>query len=299
MDHSQDLSGIYNNLRKFQQKYKDQTVVIKFGGALAEDDSIIRGIGQQASFLSYVIGAKVIVVHGGGRQIDNALKEKAIAVRKDPESGLRITDRPTLEASDAALRVLNGRIVRIFNQASQDMRALGMAGYDGRMVQAEPIHHYTGQATGVDESLLRHLLAKKEEKPIIPVIYPICHHETEEGDETRLNVNADDVASAIATQMGARRLILCSDIPGVLGKDKRLIDHLTTAEIDRLIDDGTVTGGMVAKLRAAGEAAKSMKQGGVVILDGRQDETILTELLYEKGVGTLIEKTKVQTFRPS
>ena len=284
-----DLSGIFNDILRFKEKYRHETIVIKFGGALAEDDDIIRNIARQAAFLTHSIDARVVVVHGGGKQINQALEDKGIKPQRDPKTDLRITDGPTLDVSDAALRTLNGKIVRLFREASTDIRAVGMAGYDGPIVTAESLSHFTGQATRVDAHFLAQMV-KMKDRSVIPVIYPICNNDAPVDGEARLNVNADDVAATIAAKMGARRLILCSDIPGVLDKDKTLIKSLNTHEITRLIDDGTVTGGMIAKIKAAAEAAETLSGGGVVILDGRKENAILTELLYENGSGTLIRK---------
>jgi len=287
-----DITAIFNDILKFKDKYRHELIVIKFGGALAEDDDVIRNIARQAAFLTHSIDARVIVVHGGGKQIDLALAEKGIEIKRDPKTDLRITDGPTLDVSDAALRSLNGKIVRLFHEASKDIQALGMAGYDARIVEAESLHHFTGQVSDVNDRTLLQLV-KMADSSVIPVIYPICHSKVSVDNESRLNVNADDVASAIATKLKARRLILCSDIPGVLDKDKTLVKALSTRAIDRLVSDGTVTGGMIAKLKAAGDAADALPGGGVVILNGRKENAILTELLYENGAGTLIRRPEL------
>lgn len=284
-----ELSGIFNDILRFKEKYRHETIVIKFGGALAEDDDVIRNIARQAAFLTHSIDARVVVVHGGGKQINQALEDKGITPQRDPKTDLRITDGPTLDVSDAALRGLNGKIVRLFREASSDIHAIGMAGYDGPIVTAEALSHFTGQATRVDAPFLEQLVMMKD-RSVIPVIYPICNNDAPVDGEARLNVNADDVAATIAAKMGARRLILCSDIPGVLDQDKTLIKSLNTHEITRLIDNGTVTGGMIAKIKAAADAAETLSGGGVVILDGRKENAILTELLYENGSGTLIHR---------
>ena len=289
-DKTPDITAIFNDIVKFREKYRVEVIVIKFGGALAEEDDTIRNIGKQAAFLAESVKARVIVVHGGGKQIDNALLEKNIEPKKDTATGLRITDLPTLDVSDSALRALNGKIVRLFQEASTDFRAVGMAGYDGQLAQAEKLNHYTGEATEINVKYLNHLL--DYDAGVIPVIYPICKNQNADTGETRLNVNADNLAAEIASQMKARRLVLCSDIPGVLDKDGNLLTGLTSEDIDKLIDDGTVTGGMTAKLKSAAKAVEILPSGGVVILDGRKDNAILTEFLYEKGAGTLIRPAK-------
>lgn len=279
-----DISTVFNDILKFKNKYRGEVIVIKFGGALAEDDNVIRSISRQAAFLSHNIEAHVIVVHGGGNQIDEKLKKEGIEERKDPKNGLRLTDKPTLEVCDNALRALNGKIVRLFQEVSDDVQAMGMAGYDGGLVVSDSLMEYTGgYPTSVDDGYFQHLMRYKD-KDIIPVIYPICWSNDPQEGESRLNVNADYVAAAIASKLNARRLIFCTDTPGVMDKEKNILTSLSTLDVDHLIDTGVVTGGMVPKLRAAAELPK----GGVVILDGAQENAILLEVLYEKGAGTLI-----------
>lgn len=286
-----DISAIFNDILKYRDKYQKELIVIKFGGSLAENDEIIRSIGRQAAFLTHSINARVIVVHGGGRQINDALEKENIQPKRDPDTNLRMTDEPTVRISDQALRNLNGHIVRLFHEASKDIHVVGMAGYDGRTVRAKPLNYYTGEAAQISVDYLTHLMNFKD-GGTIPVIYPICWNDQPHKDEARLNVNADSVAAAIASQMNARRLILCSDIPGVLDNNGNLLTGLSSHDVDHLIDKGIVTGGMVTKLRAASEAAESIPNGGVAILDGRKDNVILAELLFEKGAGTLIRGTE-------
>jgi acetylglutamate kinase len=280
--------AIYGDVARFSDQYEGRLIVIKFGGALAEDDNVVSSIGRQAVYLKHHMKANVIVVHGGGRQIDEALTQSGIQTRRDRE-GLRITDLPALKISDASLRGLNGHIVSLFNAVSKNVSALGIAGYDGRAVLAHVLNEYTGKPAGINREYLAHLL-KYKDSDIIPVIYPICANTHPVNGETRLNVNADDVAATLAAEMGATRLILCSDIPGVLGKGKRLIRNLSTNKVDRLVDDEIVTDGMIPKLRAAVAAAENLDHGGVVILNGLIDGAILAELLSKKGTGTLIQK---------
>ncbi len=287
------MTTIFNTGAPHTDQYRGKPVVIKFGGALAENDDVIRNIARQAAFLTTELGARVVVVHGGGKQINQALEDKGITPRRDPVTDLRITDAATLDVSDAALRVLNGRITRLFQDVS-NVQAVGMAGYDARVVQAQPLNHFTGEAVDADAAFLDHLTSLTD-RHVIPVIYPICHSLSPVDGEARLNVNADDVAAAIAAKMKAERLVLCSDIPGVLDKDKNLLADLTVEDIDALIADQTVTGGMIAKVKAAAQAAQALTNGGVVILDGRTENVILKEFLQESGAGTLIRHRPVHT----
>ncbi|MFA5593356.1 MAG: hypothetical protein WC989_08605 [Micavibrio sp.] len=135
-----DISTIFNDILKYRDKYQKELIVIKFGGALAEDDEVIRSIGRQAAFLTHSMDARVIVVHGGGRQINDALEKENIQPKRDPDTDLRITDEPTVRISDQALRNLNGHIVRLFHESSRDIHVVGMAGYDGRAIRAKSLH---------------------------------------------------------------------------------------------------------------------------------------------------------------
>lgn len=285
-----DFASAMLEIQKYHEKYREEVIVIKFGGALAESDDRVRSIARQAAYLSHSVDADVVVVHGGGSQIDVALTKAGIKPRRDANE-LRITDNETLEITDQVLRHMNGRIVRLFQEVSDNVRAFGMAGYDGRIIQAEPINEYTGKPVGIDNDFFRNTL-DFQGMDNIPVIYPVCWNDVSEDGERRLNVNADDVAAMVASKLKARRLILCSDIPGVKDKDGNILTGLSTDDVERLIDDGTVTGGMKPKLRAAAQAAMQLPTGGVVILDGRKENTILEELMSEKGSGTLIRSAE-------
>lgn len=289
-----DILQIFNDVLRYKEKYEGQLIVMKFGGALAQEETIAN-IARQAAFLQHNLDARVILVHGGGIQIDERLKEKKIKVKKDPKTGLRITDADTLNFSDQALRAVNGRVISIFNKVALDVRAIGMAGYEGRTITAQKAGleggEYTGHVTEINTGYLGHLMSYNG-GDLIPVIYPICHN-VENKTENRLNVNADEVAGALASRLNAKRLILCSDIPGVLDKDGKLIPEMSVEDVDDAIDTGVVTGGMIQKLRTAAHAAESLSSGSVVIVDGRTPGSILGEFMYDKGTGTLISKSEI------
>ncbi len=287
-----DITTMLEDFFAFQETYDNQLVVIKFGGALAEDPKVVRTIAQQANIMRHRMGQRVVVVHGGGKQIDAALLEKGIDIVKDPATGLRVTDAATMDVCDRSLRDLNGSIVRIFNQVAGKSQAMGMAGYDARLLEGSSFSstNFTGRVEGVNNKLLNHLLDKAG-GDTIPVIYPICHAPSAHGSNLRINVNADDVASAIAESLGARRLVLASDIPGVLDKERNLIPEISTGEVSKLIQNGTITGGMIPKIEAAKATAEALgDDGGVVILNGAKPSAILVEILYRGGSGTLIRR---------
>lgn len=292
MEEAHGALASFDEIQKYSEAYSGKLIVIKFGGALAEDDKVVGPIAKQVAFLRRSVGVSVIVVHGGGQQIDDALKEKGIAIARDKETGLRITDKPTLATSDIALRKLNQHITELFNNAGNGISATGYAGYDNDMIKAKScgpkLGGFTGEAPEITgHHFLKDLLGDKKANAV-PVIYPICHSQKTIDGENRINVNADDVAAALAAQMGAIRLILCSDIPGVLDKNGCLIPEISCKGTEQLITEGTVTGGMVAKLVSAARAAERLPDGGVTILNGRAPNSILEELLSDRGCGTLI-----------
>jgi acetylglutamate kinase len=282
-------SNFFNALIRHKEKYERETIVIKFGGELAKNESFLRSCGEQVSFLTSSIKANVIVVHGGGIQIDDLLKKEGIEPARDPVTSLRITDSQTLDVSDRALSTLGSHIVRSFMRASTDVSFISMAGYNARAITALPISHFTGEANIIHKQLFEQLFALDTQRTV-PVIHPICWNEAASGEENRLNVNADHVAATIASHLGAKRLIMCTDVPGILDKEGKVIQGIATDKAEELILNGTVTGGMKPKLLAAVHAAERLPHGGVVILDGREDESILSELLTDDGIGTLIRR---------
>lgn len=287
-------------LLTYKEKFKNNTIVIKFGGALATDE-IVTKIARQVDFLRVSMRARVIVVHGGGIQIDQYLAAEGIPILRDERTGLRITDGKTLEITDRALRTLNGRIVRLFNTAADvDHCAMGLSGYDLKLIEATPSgapQNFTGHVKSVNcQSLLR--IMDIEPNVTVPIIYPICFNSTARGNEYRLNVNADDVAAHIAKECNASRLMLCSDIDGVLDKDGKLIPELTADEAYKLISDGTVAGGMIPKLSMAAKAAEGLQNGGVAIINGTTSDSILKEILTPEGSGTLIRYPEYITLKP-
>ena len=277
-----DLTEVFTDVLRFREKYKGQYIVIKYGGAIAADESLVAGIGEQAAFLSTAIGAKVIIVHGGGEQASQAIKDSGLEVQFDQATGKRITDKPTLEIFDRTVRALNRHNVEIMNRVSDEVYFQKMAGYDADVVMAVSESDFTGKITSVDARYLTHINGDH-----IPVFYTACRNVEPRDNESRLNVNADDFAAEVASALGAARLVLLSDVPGIL-KDGEIMTGLSTQEIQGLIDYGTISGGMVAKANAAKEAAEKLSSGGVVILDGSVKNIILQEILYEKGAGTLI-----------
>jgi len=278
-------SVCFEQIWKWKEIYSGQCVVIKFGGALAEDPKVVEGIAKQICYLQNIIGINVIAPHGGGKQIDKDLKRAGLEIVRDKKTGLRITDKRTVEVSDASLRNLNNDIVCRFNAVCKEVTAMGCSGYDGPDVSAvtmgSELGGYTGHLPEANVPYFERLM----KAGVVPFVYPICQNRKGGG---WLNVNADNVAGAIAVGMQAKRLIICSDVEGVLDEDRRLIQEISPSEALQLIDRGVVAGGMIPKLKMLVEASKKLMSGGAVLLDGRNPTAILDELLSDQGGGTLV-----------
>jgi acetylglutamate kinase len=237
-------------------------------------------------------GVNPIVVHGGGPQIAAMLAKMGIESRF--EGGLRVTDEKTVEIVEMVLAgSINKEIVALINAEGE--WAIGLCGKDGNMVFAEKAHKtvtdpdsniervldlgFVGEPVEVDRTLLD-LLARSE---MIPVIAPVAPGR----DGHTYNINADTFAGAIAGALKASRLLFLTDVPGVLDRDKKLIDELSVAQAKALIKDGTISGGMIPKVETCIEAIERGVEG-VVILNGKQAHAVLLELFTEHGAGTLI-----------
>ncbi len=277
---------------RYLAQYRGQSVVIKFGGELVADEDAVRAIVVQAINLK-AQGCHVVLVHGGGRQIDEELQKAGVESRKI--NGVRHTSPEGLRITESCLAALNERIVRIFEQEAARLgvfvKPQGISGFDNSLIRATPLFAdtLTGGITGVDSIRLKRLT----EDSGIPIIYPICA-----GDSgMHLNVNADDVAAAAAQALKAKRLILCSDTY-VRDKSGARLTRILRSEIDGLIADGTLTDGMIPKIQACGRVIESGNVEGVVILNGRDRQSVARELLSDEGAGTLITQTQDTALTP-
>jgi acetylglutamate kinase len=229
-------------------------------------------------------GVNPVVVHGGGPQIGAMLGK--LGIKSAFSDGLRITDKATMEIVEMVLAgSINKQIVGFIN--AEGGRAIGLCGKDGNMVIASKVARisndvdlgFVGEPAKVDKTVLDQVLGRE----LIPVLAPVAQGE----DGETYNVNADTFAGAIAGALKAKRLLLLTDVPGVLDRDKNLIKQLCIDEIHALIADGTITGGMIPKVETC---IYALEQGveGVVILDGKMPHAVLIELLTDHGAGTLI-----------
>ncbi|HSI41870.1 MAG TPA: acetylglutamate kinase [Xanthobacteraceae bacterium] len=275
------------------QHYDDAIIVVKYGGHAMGNEQVARDFAQDIVLLEQA-GVNPVVVHGGGPQIGAMLAK--LGIKSEFAAGLRITDKPTIEIVEMVLAgSINKQIVGFINEAGG--KALGLSGRDGNMVVASKvtrsvvdpdsnIEHeidlgYVGEPSQIDTMVLDQILGRE----LIPVLAPIA---AGEGGGT-FNVNADTFAGAIAGALGAKRLLLLTDVPGVLDRDKRLIKELTIAEARGLIADGTISGGMIPKVETCIYALERGVEG-VVILDGKVPHAVLLELLTDHGAGTLIRR---------
>jgi acetylglutamate kinase len=270
--------------------YDDSIIVVKYGGHAMGDESGARDFARDMVLLEQS-GLNPVVVHGGGPQIGAMLKK--LGIKSEFADGLRITDKATVEVVEMVLAgAINKQIVGLIN--NEGGRAIGLCGKDGNMVRAKKIekaeqdgkpavdYGFVGDPDKVDATVLEQILGRE----LIPVLAPVA---LGSDDGETYNVNADTFAGAIAGALGAKRLLLLTDVPGVLDKDKNLIKQLRIGEIPGLIADGTITGGMIPKVETC---IYAIEQGveGVVILDGKIPHAVLIELMTDLGAGTLITR---------
>src|SRR5271169_2357585 len=277
----------------YMQRYDEEIIVVKYGGHAMGDEHMAREFARDIVLLEQT-AINPIVVHGGGPQIEAMLKK--VGVQSQYAAGLRITDERTLEIVEMVLAgSINKQMVGYINAAGG--KAIGLCGKDGNMVVARKLTRtvvdpdsdiekvvdlgFVGEPEKVDLTVLNHLLGKE----MIPVLAPLA---TSASGGT-YNVNADTFAGAIAGALKAKRLLLLTDVPGVLDKDKNLISELSVADARRLIADGTISGGMIPKVETC---IYALDQGveGVVILDGKIQHAVLLELLTDHGIGTLMHR---------
>lgn len=275
----------------FMQRYDQEVIVIKYGGHAMGNKAAAEDFAEDVVLLE-LQGVKPIVVHGGGPQIGKMLDK--LGIKSEFQGGLRVTDAATVEIVEMVLAgSINKQIVGWLS--AEGGKAIGLCGKDGNMVTAKKLTRtvrdpdssiekeidlgFVGDPQKVDRSVLDAVLKAE----LIPVLAPVAIGE----DGHTYNVNADTFAGAIAGAMKAKRLLLLTDVPGVLDKNKTLIPRLTVDQCRELIADGTVSGGMIPKIETC---IYAIEQGveGVVILDGKVPHAVLLELLTEHGAGTLI-----------
>ncbi|MEQ8265815.1 MAG: acetylglutamate kinase [Parvibaculum sp.] len=287
-----ERARILSEALPFMQRYDKRTVVVKYGGHAMGDETLGAEFARDIVMLKQA-GLNPIVVHGGGPQIGAMLTR--LGIKSEFSGGLRITDRATVEIVEMVLAgSINKQIVAQLNQAGG--RAIGLCGKDGNLIVARKVEHQVHDPESNIEKLLDlgfvgepdrinpEILQVIQKSDIIPVIAPIG---VSASGET-YNINADTVAGAIAAAMGATRLLLLTDVSGVLDKQGKLMEVLTVGQAKALMKDGTISGGMIPKLETCIESVEGGVEA-VVILDGRVRHAVLLELFTEHGAGTLIQ----------
>ena len=264
----------------FIQRYAGQTVVIKFGGHAMGDPDLTQKFAHDVVLLKQ-FGLRPVIVHGGGPQIGSMLKR--LDIKSEFVDGLRVSDMETVGVAEMVLSgAINKSIVQAINMAGG--LAVGLSGRDANLITAKAKDKklgFTGEPIGTDVSVLDILAAA--DPGFIPIVSPISGGD----DGASYNVNADTAAGVLASALNASRLLLLTDIEGVMDKEKNLLTDLSVDDVDRLIEDGTAQGGMIPKLKTATDAVKAGVEA-VVIMDGRRAHGLLVELFTGQGAGTLI-----------
>ncbi len=265
----------------FIQRYTGKTVVIKFGGNAMGDNTLTRAFANDVVLLKQ-FGIRPVIVHGGGPQIGSMLSR--LGIKSEFKDGLRVSDLETVEVAEMVLSgAINKNLVTAINQAGG--RAVGLSGRDAGLITAKKMRDdlgFAGKPGSTDVSVLDALAAA--DPGFIPVVSPI----SSSADGEILNVNADTAAGVLAGALGAARLMLLTDIEGVMDADGNLLTSLTPADVKKLINDGTAKGGMIPKLGTALDARTAGVEA-VVIIDGRRSHGLLVELFTDQGAGTLIK----------
>ncbi len=276
----------------FLRRYAGATIVVKYGGH-AMEGNLANEFGKDIALLKQV-GINPVVVHGGGPQINAMLKR--LDIKSEFINGLRVTDAAMVEVVEMVLAgSVNKQVAGLINRAGA--LAVGISGKDGGLIRARKLRRtvkdpdssiesvldlgYVGEPVFIDTRVINALTGAG----LIPVIAPVGSGE----DGETYNINADTAAGAIAGALNAQRLLMLTDVPGVLDKNKNLLSDLTMAQVHDLIADGTISGGMIPKVETCMEA---VTQGvkGATILDGTVPHALLLELFTEGGIGTMIHK---------
>lgn len=294
MKHAQAVAGTLVEALPYLQRFADQTIVIKYGGHAMVEEELKASFATDITLLKQV-GINPVIVHGGGPQIGQLLKK--IGKQAEFIDGMRVTDSETMDIVEMVLAgLVNKEIVANINKAGG--KAVGLSGKDGGLICARKLKiernapelnvpeiidiGHVGYVHSVNAGILRLL----EHDRFIPVIAPVGYHKA---DGQSYNINADLVASAIAAELGAAKLILLTDVAGVLDKDKQLCSSLSTGQTREMITDGTIAGGMIPKVQCCLDAVAA-GVGQAHIIDGRVPHALLLEILTDAGVGTVFSE---------
>ncbi|GAB2180048.1 acetylglutamate kinase [Denitratisoma sp. agr-D3] len=282
-------AGILAEALPYIQKFHGKTIVVKYGGNAMTDEHLKQCFARDVVLLK-LVGMNVVVVHGGGPQIESLLAK--VGKKGEFIQGMRVTDAETMELVEMVLGgQVNKDVVNLINQAGG--KAVGLTGKDGNLIRARKLMMedkdnpgdlidigQVGDIVSIDPALISLL----DHGAFIPVIAPIGVG----ADGETYNINADVVAGKIAEVLKAEKLVLLTNTPGVLDKEGKLLTGITPKQIDDMVTDGTLSGGMLPKIGSALDAARSGVKS-VHIIDGRVEHALLLEILTDEGVGTLIK----------
>ena len=266
-----------SNINKYVKKYKDETIVIKYGGNVLIDRNIFDNFIKDISILNK-LGLSIIVVHGGGPRIKRELEKSNIPTKFI--KGLRVTDDKIIDLVEKVLVELNNDIVNSLNK--KGYKAISINTKSKNIIKVKPENKELG-FVGIPEKINNNVLNELINNNSIPVVAPLGLGENNQ----TYNINGDTAAGAIAKSLKSRRLLLMTNVEGVLNKKKELVSEISTSKILEMIKDGTITGGMIPKINTCLDSVNNGVRG-VVIMDGRKPHSILSEIFSDTGAGTLI-----------
>jgi acetylglutamate kinase len=288
-----DRATILSEALPYIRQFRKKTIVIKYGGNAMVDEKLKQGFARDVVLMK-LVGINPVIVHGGGPQISELLEK--IGKESTFIKGMRVTDRETMDVVEMVLGgLVNKQIVTLINENGG--KAVGLTGKDGGLIRAKKLkvvdndpalqaseiidYGHVGEVASIDPEIVSLL----ESKEFIPVIAPVGVGD----DGCTYNINADSVAGALARTLMAEKLILLTNTPGVLDSDGNILTGLDAKQVDKLIDEGVLTGGMLPKIDCALDAVKSGVRSAHII-DGRVEHALLLEIFTDEGVGTLINR---------
>ena len=267
----------FEEVKKYLDKYNKEYIVIKCGGSVLVDQNLLNNFINDISVLNK-LGFIPIVIHGGGKRISKKLYESGI--KSNFINGLRVTDEKSITVVEEVLIKFNEEITKALKKNSCDSQSITNKKNNILLVERENKElGFVGTPKEINQSIIEQIVKEKK----VPVIAPLGLDK----DNQVFNINADTAAGAIAKKLNARRLIIMSDVEGVLDNDKKLISEINTNKISELIKNETISGGMIPKINNCLDVANNGVKG-VCIIDGRLKHSVLFELLSDKGSGTLI-----------
>ena len=268
-----------NEVKKYIDKYSGEIIVIKCGGSVLLDENLFKQFIEDISVI-YKLGLSTIVVHGGGKNIKKKLD--IIGLESKFIDGLRVTDEKTIKVVEEALLELNFEIIN--NLSNYQANAQSISPKKNNVIKIKPERQdlgYVGSPKEINSIALLEIIKNKK----IPIIAPMGTG----NDKKIYNINADIAAGAVAKELNSRRLLLMTNVEGVLDKNKKLISEINSKVAEKMLKDGDISGGMIPKINTCLDAINNGVTG-VVIVDGRKPHSILFELFSDKGAGTLIRK---------